>query len=122
LSRAIDPIREVGARAGKADHAPGSHVAIAAVKRISEIAFLRVLEKLVEEGSGQRCRNAALIRLKQGQECLLTGDVQFSESFVPLLLARAVNGHDPQPVEFARRMAQLVAEFGRSVRLERPLM
>ena len=45
----IDPVAIVVARTRKADHFPGRHIAVAAVDRIGEEAFLRVVEQLVEE-------------------------------------------------------------------------
>src|SRR6185437_9133285 len=46
---ALDPVAIVVAGAGKADHFPADHVAVAAIDRIGEEALLRVVQYVLEE-------------------------------------------------------------------------
>ena len=46
---AVDPVAVVVVRAGKSDHLPGRHVAVAAIDRVGEETLLRILEDLGEE-------------------------------------------------------------------------
>src|SRR6266850_4677945 len=46
----------VADRAGKADHLPGGLVAVAAVERVAEIAFDRVLQQQIEECARRHLR------------------------------------------------------------------
>ena len=59
LVMAVDPVAIIVARAWKADHAPGAHVAIAAVDRIGEKTLLRVLQQQFEERLARRRRRVS---------------------------------------------------------------
>ena len=117
-----DVVAIVVARAGEAQHAPGYHVAIAAVDRVGEEPFHRIAQHQREERLGvDAVRQLDLARLHVLEQCVLVFRRELGEALAVLvLLDPGVECSQPRPVTHGRRLVLLIALRRRS-RLERSL-
>jgi len=67
----FDPVPVVVARAGKTDHLPAGHIAIAAVYGVGEKSLLRVLQQQLEERVSIRALKAHFVLLQPGEQLVL---------------------------------------------------
>src|ERR1700733_2435167 len=114
----IDGLEVVGVRAGKADHPPRRHVAVAAIDRIAEISFDGRFQQCLEEhgrGYSVEIGRAGFQRFQIGVLCLTRQGVEGGAARLEL----PMNGAQCRMKEFRRRERQLVS-LGRSSGRPRP--
>src|ERR1700722_1023364 len=75
----IDPVAVIVAGAGKADHAPRAHVAIATVDRISEKSLLRVFDQKLEERLAVDANQLRIAVLEAAEDGVFVGVVDGSK-------------------------------------------
>jgi hypothetical protein len=108
---AVDPVGEVGARAGEADHLPGRGVLVAAVDGVAEIALLGVLQQEAEEVFSAHAVERDAAGLQALEHVVLLRGRELREGLAgELLAAVGVGGRDARAVHLARRHLLLVAE------------
>lgn len=117
----IDPVGEVGACAGKTDHLPRRHVAVAAVDRVGEIPFTRIPQQQCEEGRAHHGvgRQHALFGLREQR--IAPARIELRERLAVCGGGRAVEQGDAGAVQLARCLAQLVAQRRWRFRMKRSL-
>src|SRR5258706_3985885 len=109
-SMLVDQLVIRGIRAGKTDHPPAHHVAIAAVHRVAEVAFDRALPEVGEEHFRRDAAKVPAARLKALEIGVLFPGAHFGEGALQLL----ANAGKSRAEEFGRRVRQLVALAWRS--------
>src|SRR5690606_29796508 len=105
----------------KAHHLPAAHPVVAAMDGIGEIAFFYVLPKKTEEAVQPLLPRPEPVGGTGVEHLVLRAPIQLREGPAIATLALGINGGDGAPIDFARRLARLVAQLRRGVFPERSL-
>jgi len=99
----------VVARPGESDQTPAGEVAVAAVHRIGEKAFLRVLQKHAEEALGRHIGELDVALLQPGENLILIGRRQGGEGLAGVgAPAMVVDVADRDAIKLRGRQLELV--------------
>ncbi|OBX34777.1 hypothetical protein A8U91_03837 [Halomonas elongata] len=116
----IHPFTIGSACTRKSDELPGSHMLVAAVNRVSKVAFLGVLKQEVEELAGRDIVESNLATFELGQHPVPGLFIESRKILAVSLLAVPACRGDPLAIDVSRHQRRLIAEQWRGVLVEGP--